>query len=115
MSGRRRSAYTSIAVFAASSLVGVVVAPSDSRTFWTSRIFDNSRVGNNAYVSNQSLNGMLRRALESGAATQLLWLGLAAAVVVFGLRKAALASRGSQEILGISLAALVGMIVSPVS
>jgi alpha-1,2-mannosyltransferase len=115
LSGRRRAAYVAIATCAASSLLGVIVAPTDSRTFWTSRIFDNSRVGNNAYVSNQSLNGLLRRALGSGAASQLLWLALAAAVVVYGLRQAARASRHGDELLGITLCALVGILVSPVS
>jgi alpha-1,2-mannosyltransferase len=40
---------------------------------------------------------------------------LAGAVAVFGLRRAAVASRRGQELLGLALAALVGVLVSPVS
>ena len=113
LSGRRRASYVAAATFALLSLVGAVFAPGDSRTFWTSRIFDNSRVGNNAYVSNQSLNGMLERAL--GPHVHVVWVVLAGAVAVFGLRRAAVASRRGQELLGVALAALVGVLVSPVS
>ena len=115
LTGRRRAAYVSVATFAALSVCAGLVTPSDSASFWTSRLFDNSRVGSNAYVSNQSLNGMLRRALGSGALVQTIWLVLAAAVVFYGLRRAALASRRGDELLGIALAALVGILVSPVS
>jgi alpha-1,2-mannosyltransferase len=115
LTGRRRAAYVSVATFAVLSLLAAVVTPSDSKSFWTSRIFDNSRVGNNAYVSNQSLNGMLRRALGSGAGTQIIWIVLVAAVVGFGLQRAALAHRRGDELLGMTLAALVGILVSPVS
>ena len=115
LTGRRRAAYVSVATFVVLSLAGAVVVPSDSKSFWTSRIFDNSRVGNNAYVSNQSINGMLRRALGSGAGTELLWIALCAFVVGFGLQRAMRASRRGQELLGVSLTALVGILVSPVS
>lgn len=115
LSGRRRAAYVSIVSFVVLSLFGAVVVPGDSKSFWTSKLFDNSRVGNNAYFSNQSINGMLRRAFGSGALTQLLWLVLVVVVVGFGLKRAARASRRGDEILGISLTALVGVLVSPVS
>ena len=78
-------------------------------------MFDNSRVGDHGYVSNQSLNGMLRRALGT-ARPHVVWLALAVAIVVFGLRRATLASRGGQELLGIcARSRSSGMIVSPVS
>jgi alpha-1,2-mannosyltransferase len=113
LSGRRRAAVVATATFAALSLAGTALMPGDSRTFWTSRVFDNSRVGNSAYVSNQSLNGMLERAL--GSHVQVVWFVLAGVVAAFGLRRAALASRRGQELLGIALTALVGVLVSPVS
>ena len=113
LSGRRRAAMVATATFAVLSLAGSALLPSDSKTFWTSRVFDNSRVGNSAYVSNQSLNGMLERVL--GPHVDVVWFVLAGAVAVFGLRRAAMASRRGQELLGVALAALVGVLVSPVS
>jgi alpha-1,2-mannosyltransferase len=113
LSGRRRAAAVAGATFAVLSLAGTALMPGDSKAFWTSRVFDNSRVGNAAYVSNQSLNGILERAL--GAHVDVIWLVVAAWVAVFGLRRATLASRRGKESLGIALAALVGVLVSPVS
>jgi alpha-1,2-mannosyltransferase len=112
-SGRRRAAVTAAATFVVLTLAGAVVLPGDSKSFWTSRVFDNSRVGDLGYVSNQSMNGMLERAWSAHA--HALWIGLAVAVAVFGLRRAVLASRHGQELLGIALVALVGVLVSPVS
>ncbi len=117
LSGRRRAAVVATATFAVLSLGGAAVMPADSKTFWTSRVFDNGRVGSSGYVSNQSLNGMLARAFGSHVHLlwHLVWFMLAAATAGFGLRRAALASRRGQELLGIALAALVGVLVSPVS
>jgi alpha-1,2-mannosyltransferase len=113
LSGRRRAAMVATATFAVLSLADSALMPADSKSFWTSRVFDNSGVGNTAYVSNQSLNGMLERAL--GPHVHAVWFVLAGAVAVFGLRRAAVASRRGQELLGLALAALVGVLVSPVS
>jgi alpha-1,2-mannosyltransferase len=112
-SGRRRAAVTATATFVALTLAGAAVLPGDSKSFWTSRVFDNSRVGDLGYVSNQSINGMLERAWSAHA--HILWIALAAVVAVFGLRRAVLASRHGQEMLGIAIVALVGVLVSPVS
>jgi len=113
LSGRRRAAVIAAATATGLTLATFVALPHDSTTFWTSRVFDGNRIGNNAYFSNQSLNGMLRRAF--GAVGPPLWIVVAAVVVVFGLRWAARASRDGQELLGVCLVALVTVLVSPVS
>ena len=113
LTGRRRAAITATLTAAVLSLGAAVVLPGDSRTFWTSRIFDNSRVGSNSYFSNQSLNGMLRRAF--GSHIQLLWIASALVVAVIGMRYAMQAGRRGEELLGVCLAALVGVLASPVS
>jgi alpha-1,2-mannosyltransferase len=112
-SGRRRAAVVATATAAGMTLATFVVLPHDSSTYWTSRVFDGNRIGNNAYFSNQSLNGMLRRAFGSGV--PVLWIVLVAVVVAFGLRAAVFASRRHQELLGVSLVALVTVLASPVS
>jgi alpha-1,2-mannosyltransferase len=116
LTGRRRAAATATAVAVACSLATFLILPHDSHVFWTEHVFDNSRVGNITYFSNQSLYGMARRALGAHTGIALvLWLPLAAVVVGFGLRHAVLASRRGQELLGVSMIALVGALVSPVS
>jgi alpha-1,2-mannosyltransferase len=113
LSGRRRAAYTAAAIAAALTLSAWLIVPDDSHTFWTSRVFDNSRVGNNAYRSNQALNGILRRLF--GDHVTLLWLALAAIVAIWGLRQAARVTIEGNALLGVVMAALVGCVVSPVS
>jgi alpha-1,2-mannosyltransferase len=112
-SGRRRAALVGAATAVMLTLATFVVLPRDSMSYWTSRVFDNHRIGNNAYFSNQSLNGMLRRAF--GSPVQVLWIVLATAVVVFGLREATRASRHGRELLGVCFVGLVTVLASPVS
>jgi alpha-1,2-mannosyltransferase len=115
LSGRRRAAAVAVATFAVLSAFGAVLTPRDSWTFWTSRWFDNSRVGDNKYFSNQSINGMLQRALGSGPEVRLLWVLASGVILVYGLRHAAAASRRGDELLGVALVATAGILVSPVS
>jgi alpha-1,2-mannosyltransferase len=112
-SGRRRAAVVATGTAIGFSLIGWAVLPGDSHTFWTSGVFNNSRVGDNAYFSNQSLNGMLRRAL--GGNPNALFLILAALIAIYGLRQAVRAARTGDHLLGIAMTALTGIIVSPVS
>jgi len=113
LSGRRRAAAVATATFVGLTLAGAAFMPSDAKSFWTSRVFDNSRVGPLGYVSNQSLNGMLVRALGSSA--HAVWIVVAGVVIVVGLARAGQASRRGDELLGIALVALVGVLASPVS
>src|SRR5205085_8820699 len=113
LSGRRRAAYTAAAIAVVSTLAAWLIVPDDSHTFWTSRVFDNSRVGNNAYRGNQALNGTIRRLF--GTHAQLLWLVLAVALAIWGLRQAARVTIAGHARRGVVLAALVGCVASPVS
>ena len=115
LTGRRKAALVAVASFALLSAFGAVVKPGDSWTFWTSRVLDNSRVGDIRYFSNQSINGMLQRAVGAGSGVRLLWLLASGAVLVFGLTYAARASRRGLELLGVALVATTGILVSPVS
>jgi alpha-1,2-mannosyltransferase len=58
---RFRVAAVSAGTTAAVSALAVLVAPDASRTYWTSALWDTDRVGNLAYVSNQSLRGVVAR------------------------------------------------------
>jgi alpha-1,2-mannosyltransferase len=110
LSGRRRAAIVAAATAVGSTLVTAVVLPSDSHAFWFSRVFDSSRVGNNAYFSNQSIHGILLR-----ADVPAVWIVGAAAVAVVGLIGAARCSRAGDELRGIVVTGLVGVLISPVS
>ncbi len=113
LTGRRRATGVAVSTFVLLSLAAATVTLGDSRSFWTSRVFDNSRVGGLAYISNQSLNGLVARAF--GSDPHVVWIALAGPVAVFGLRHAARAARQGDDILGIAIVGLVGVLVSPVS
>jgi alpha-1,2-mannosyltransferase len=92
--------------------VVAVVRPTASAVFWTSTVFDTSRVGDVASVVNQSLRGALLRA---GVPSSLVWIALAAAVAWMGLGRARGAHRSGDELAAIALVGLTGLAMSPVS
>jgi alpha-1,2-mannosyltransferase len=61
ISRQYRAAATAAGTAAGATLLAFVVAPDESRTFWTSALWDTSRVGEVDYVSNQSLRGVVAR------------------------------------------------------
>ena len=109
LSGRRRAAYTPVATFVAFTLFGFVADASDSWNFFRHRMFEPTSPW---FFSNQSLEGMLERAIGPW---RLIWLPVVAVVVVFGLLQAARASRAGDELRGVAITGLVGIIVSPIS
>ncbi|CAM5525830.1 hypothetical protein SALBM135S_09516 [Streptomyces alboniger] len=109
--GRVREAGTAVAAFAGTVLLGALVLPSASVDFWTRRLFETGRVGKAWIVDNQSLQGLVARALhepEPGLA----WAGAAAAAGAAGLWAA---RRARREAHGLLLAALTALLVSPIS
>ncbi|MER5542267.1 glycosyltransferase family 87 protein [Streptomyces sp. NPDC002589] len=66
LAGRRRAAGVATAVAAAATALAVWADPAASRFYWTEALWDTGRVGRLAYVSNQSLQGVLARLGETG-------------------------------------------------
>jgi alpha-1,2-mannosyltransferase len=58
---RVRAAAVAVASFAGATLLMVALAPGASRTFWTSALWQSNRVGDPAYLGNQSLYGLVSR------------------------------------------------------
>jgi len=78
-------------------------------------IFQSGRLGSNSGTSNQSLRGMLLREFLPGQAIGVVWAALALAVAVAGFAVARRLARQSREMEGIAVAALLGVLLSPVS
>jgi alpha-1,2-mannosyltransferase len=111
-----RAAAVATAAFALTIGASVVLLPKASEHYWFDGLFLNPhRLGNVAYVGNQSLYGALLRLCGTPAAAQPYQLAAVVVVGVGGLLLAAWASRRGQEIAGILLCALTGLLVSPVS
>jgi alpha-1,2-mannosyltransferase len=113
---RFRAAAVATGTFALTVALSFVFLPTASEQFWLDGVFINAhRVGNVAYVGNQSLYGALVRLAGSPAAARPYQLVAVAVVGALGLMIAAWASRRGEEMLGILLCALTGLLVSPVS
>lgn len=92
--GQRRAALRAVAVAAGATLLGWMLAPSDSWRYWSDLLWDSSRVGDVRDVQNNSLLGAISRGVPPGTLRTGLWLTGAAVVVGVALwrgRKAALA------------------------
>lgn len=111
---RRRWADLGRAVlaWALTVVIGVAVAPTDSRDFWATLLWDSSRVGGTGYVDNQSILGALTR-LGSGPPSTL-WVG-AVSLAALVLAGAAGWRHRACDLVVLAAAALGGLCVSPIS
>jgi alpha-1,2-mannosyltransferase len=110
LTGRKRAAGVAAATFGALTLLGGVVAPSDSWEFFRSRIFDPTSP---EFFTNQSVEGVLYRAVPS--AWRVLWIIAVVVVLVYGLRAAVKASAAGDELRAVAITGLVSVLVSPIS
>jgi alpha-1,2-mannosyltransferase len=124
LSGRRRAALTAALVALAVTLGAWLLLPQDSVTYWTSAIFDSGRLGSNSGTSDQSLRGLLLRALlpwppaAAGLPAGLpgvIWVAVAAAVAVAGFAAVRRLARQSRDTEAFAVTALIGVLASPVS
>jgi alpha-1,2-mannosyltransferase len=111
---RYRAAVTSLLVFAATVALGFAAIPGDSASYWGGAFIDPSRVGRIENAANQTLRGAYARVLHS-MNVEALWLFTAALVGVAGVALAVRAGRRGNDALGVSLCALTGLLISPVS
>jgi alpha-1,2-mannosyltransferase len=115
LTGRWRQAGVAVVTFFAATAAAAAVAPDASWEFWTHTLWQTSRVGLLDFISNQSLLGMLSRLTDPAPPGRLLWLTLGAAVVGVALRRAVLAYRQGDELVGITLTGLGACLLSPIS
>lgn len=112
---RWRSAIGVVAGFVATIVVGFIVFPRESWTFWTHTMFDSNRVGVPQTSGNQSARGALANLIGSDAPNVILWLAVALAALGLGMYAAVLAHRRGQELLALSLVGMTSCVVSPMS
>ena len=119
LSGRSRAACTAGASCLGTVLLGALVMPGASAAFWTTYVFDTSRVGKEYIVDNQSLRGLVERALRTPdpGALALLVTGL---VAVGGLALAVAIHRHAAgfpraRAWSVLCVAVTGVLVSPIS
>jgi alpha-1,2-mannosyltransferase len=105
-----RALGVAIATASGTTLITAALWPDASREFWTAALWDTNRVGNLAYVSNQSLRGMLAR-FPIDTVESKVWIVCVLATLavwVWRVRRADLLS-------GLALTGILGLLLSPVT
>ncbi|WP_194916773.1 glycosyltransferase 87 family protein, partial [Catenulispora rubra] len=111
-----RAGVTATASFVVTILVGFVVMPGGSWRYWRHDVWSTKRIipFDDAWGFDQSILGALKRVRHYLPATPL-WLLLAVVTGVVGLALAVRASRRGDELTGVVVCAITGLLVSPVS
>ncbi|MDN4172619.1 glycosyltransferase 87 family protein [Nocardioides sp. SOB77] len=112
--GRGGQAGRALAVFGGTVLLGAAVLPRDAEAYWTAAVWDPDRVGGVAFVSNQSVNGLLAR-LGDGHPSTASWLVVAGATSLAALASGVAWYRRGHRDLGLALAGAAMLLASPVS
>lgn len=111
---RWRAAVTSMVTTAAATLVAAALFPDASREFWTEALWNTGRVGELAFVSNQSLRGVVAR-LDPEHPSTLAWLVLVLGTLALWTWRSRVAAAVGDEATGLALTGAVMCLVSPVT
>ncbi|MCM0677606.1 glycosyltransferase 87 family protein [Micromonospora phytophila] len=114
VTGRWRAAVTSVAAAAGATLLAAALFPDASREFWTEALWNTGRVGELAFVSNQSLRGVVAR-LDPQHPSTLAWLVLVLAALALWAWRSRAAVAVGDEATGLALTGAVMCLVSPVT
>jgi alpha-1,2-mannosyltransferase len=96
-------------------MLGFAVDAGASWDYWTSILWDTSRVGRLVNPWNQSILGLLAHVADPAQPDRLLWVLLAAAVAVLGLWRAMRVYRRGDDLTAVTLVGLTACLVSPIS
>jgi alpha-1,2-mannosyltransferase len=116
LAGKFRQAAMACAGFAFTVLLGFVVLPADSSKWWFDGLFvQGGRTGFTGWAGNQSLEGIITRLTGSVNGAKPAWIVAAVLVGVVGVVGAALLDRKGHPMPGLLMAAVTGLLVSPIS
>ena len=111
-----RQAAMACAGFAFTVLLGFAILPSDSGKWWFGGLFfQGGRTGFTGWAGNQSLDGLITRLAGSVNGAKPAWIAVAVLAAAIGVTGAALLDRRGHPVPGLLMAALTGLLVSPIS
>ena len=111
-----RQAAVALGSFVATVLLGFVILPGDSRDWWLHGLFiQDGRTGFVGWGGNQSMRAIATRLAGSINGATWIWVVAVVAVTVLGLICAAMLDRAGHTMLGLLMAALIGLLDSPIS
>jgi alpha-1,2-mannosyltransferase len=111
---RFRAAAVASGTMMAATLLAGAVAPDASREFWTDALWNTSRVGDEAFVSNQSLNGVIHRWDQEQPST-LAWIALVLIAMAVWAWRSRQAVRRGDEATGFALTGIIMVLISPIT
>ncbi|MCI4063356.1 glycosyltransferase 87 family protein [Micromonospora sp. R77] len=110
-----RAAMTAVGTTIGVTLGSFALVGEESRTYFTSVLWQTERVGAADMTPNQSLAGLLARLYDSIETPKLLWLAFAVLVLALGLSRAATARADGDELTAFTLVGLTANVISPIS
>jgi alpha-1,2-mannosyltransferase len=114
--GRRwRAAGVATAVAAAATGLAAWAAPDASRFYWSEALWDTNRIGRLAYVSNQSLQGVLARLAAPDEPSRPVWAAVALLVLCVWARRTSRALADEDWTAAFALTGLAACLLSPIT
>ncbi|ACU74292.1 conserved hypothetical protein [Catenulispora acidiphila DSM 44928] len=116
-----KSASNMVAAFIGATSLSIILAPRDSKAYWTATVFDPTRIGDLGYAANQSLRGGLHRlgglpGLAMSVKTEeRLWFALSMIVIALAYHGARRAIRREDPVCALAVVAACQLLISPVS
>jgi alpha-1,2-mannosyltransferase len=110
-----RAAFTALGTALTLSLGALLVAPSETATWFGEVLWRIDRTGSVDDLTNQSLAGVLARLYDSPTIPVLLWLSFSLLLVAVGMIRARSAHAEGDEIAAFTLVGLTAAIVGPVT
>jgi alpha-1,2-mannosyltransferase len=110
-----RAALISAATTAGVTLMTFGLAGKAATEYFTSVVFDTSRVGAVDSTANQSLAGVLARLYDSSTTPTLMWLAFAVLLFAVGMIRAKGAHDDGDELTGFTIVGLTGNVICPIS
>lgn len=111
---RWRAAAVASGSAAAATWLAATLAPDASRVFWTDAVWNTDRVGSTAFVSNQSLFGIVSR-FDPLDPSLSLWAALVVGTFVVWTFRVRRAVAGRDEAAALALTGIFGCLLSPIS
>jgi alpha-1,2-mannosyltransferase len=111
---RWRAAAVSCGTAAAATWLAATIAPDASRVFWTDAVWNTDRVGSTAFVSNQSLNGIVSR-LDPLDPSVSLWAALALLSFAIWAVRVRRAVDYGDDVAALALTGIFGCLLSPIT
>ncbi len=115
LAGRWAAALRALIGLAALTGLGWLLAPSDSRRYWTELLWDSERVGSVTDSRNNSSLSVIGRAFDVGSGRTLLWVIVCIALLTVAAIRSVRASRSGDLLAVAAIVGCASAAVSPIS